>query len=672
MNRMPPAVLIVAALLVLGAVSHGADETFARTPEPEWLPLAPNMGDAVNVYYYPSYDLMRVRVDTDGMVRLIDESVARTPEGEPGGVFRQPETGGRPADPPDHSRHRPGRPRRAHVAGQQDPSPQLLLPFHRHHRSVPPPGLKREVFPWENNALGIIDEVLAPFEPMTIEGETVSVVLRDYVVGGLGFWKSVRSAGNVSAGGAEELLAGPITLRVNGEEALGGRGRFTDIQPHQVKYEGQARHPAVSVRTRTTTEYDGTQKVEMELAPGSEGEELHSLWLDVPIRDAMAPLWHVVTTGIRGNPAGRTPEGNGRVWDSQQHIPDHRPNWAGKLRTNFYPYYWLGAEERGLAWFADNDRNWEEFVQTLSGHAEYDTFGSEWDGGIRRAITGGIVPSYRDFAVWYAREFIRRGIGVYFDNSFPERAYDPITTSAYRLPDGRIQPSAGIWHRRDYLRRVWTLHKQYQSEAAPILMMIHMTNTHVASYMGWNHSNLDLEYHEAAVPQQKRWPAAMLRAQSLGRQTGNIPLALANVHHDRGTKEEVAFARRTRFGVLTVHEVKGRLYESHYGKPFGHLLDFGYGEEGCRVFNYWDEPYPLPVNNEQLKTLLLERDGRLMIVVCTWNDEAETVKITPDLQALDVELTQARNAETGEKLDFDGQTLTFDLEGYGVRVVRLE
>ena len=47
---------------------------------------------------------------------------------------------------------------------------------------------------------------------------------------------------------------------------------------------------------------------------------------------------------------------------------------------------------------------------------------------------------------------MKRGVGLYFDNAFPKRGLDPLTTSAYRLPDGRVQPSAGIWAHRDYLR----------------------------------------------------------------------------------------------------------------------------------------------------------------------------------------------------------------------------
>jgi hypothetical protein len=94
----------------------------------------------------------------------------------------------------------------------------------------------RKHFPFEGNKLGITDEVLPPFTPIKVKGKTVSVVYRDYEVGGLGLWSSIKAAGNVSAGGPVELLAGPMSLKVKREasdvkneteEVLTGKGTFT-------------------------------------------------------------------------------------------------------------------------------------------------------------------------------------------------------------------------------------------------------------------------------------------------------------------------------------------------------------------------------------------------------------------------------------------------------------
>ena len=65
-----------------------------------------------------------------------------------------------------------------------------------------------------------------------------------------------------------------------------------------------------------------------------------------------ATLFHEVTDGPRINYAGKLPEGEGVVWDST------KARKYNKWLNSFVPYIWLGSEERGLAWFAENDSGW--------------------------------------------------------------------------------------------------------------------------------------------------------------------------------------------------------------------------------------------------------------------------------------------------------------------------
>jgi hypothetical protein len=241
-----------------------------------------------------------------------------------------------------------------HVDGMEEP---LTHSFARKH------------FVWEGNRLGITDRVYPPFEPIQVDEGEVSVVMRRYRQEGMGLWSSVRATANDEGAEYEELLAAPITLRVNGEGELAGEGEFVRAADHEVVYEGRAEHRAVRVRTRCTTEYDGCMRVELTLASASGGEgstavdgnrlqstALESLVLDIPLRDDMVPLWHAVVTGLRQNPAGRTPEGSGRIWDSTQ-FPEY--DWPPDFKPfSFLPYIWLGAEERGFCFFADTDRGW--------------------------------------------------------------------------------------------------------------------------------------------------------------------------------------------------------------------------------------------------------------------------------------------------------------------------
>lgn len=704
---------------------------------------------------------------------------------------------------------------------------------------------ERIVFPWEGTHLGVTTDVYPPFRPIEVEGRTVRVVLREYRLGGLGLWDSVRAAGNVSAGGPEELLAAPLTVCVNGGESLSGEGDFVRarrrvmvgrdsnqrpifkeesyLPEHAVIYEGRAVHPAVTVSTRCTTEYDGCMAVEMTLGPGSQGAVLEKLWLEIPVRDCLAPLFHVTAAGLRENPAGATPAGTGLVWDSRVKIPATQ---GSSYVGNFKPYLWVGAEERGLCWFADNDAGWvldlerdspcltlaregdrlvlrvhlvqkavhlqtprrivfglmaspakpmpeewrrllpgqrfkhfrsriftmnyaadgiyackypshadfsifniiqalrwgapvedpwqawrcqneqrwspylkderfrrlvetltrvarqqpdlltmyfEEFTQTHATHPEAHVFQSEWSGEYHTPLlrqvtkewerlasirTGALAPSYRDFACWYAAEWIRRGIGCYFDNAFPIGVTDPVTTSAYVLEDGRLQPSAGLWSRRDYLRRIWVLHRQMSPRLMRPLMMVHMTNTHILPYLVWNECNLDLEWGDER-PLQAQWSPELLRVQSIGRQSGNLPLAMPTA--------------RNGMLVMLIHEAG--MFTALPSPEFVELLaDWHYGLPDCRVFNYWDTGAPVEVNDSRVKWLLLEHGGRLLLLVCTWNpDEAEVV-LTLDTRLLGVAVSQATdvlNPDSPVQLK-NGHVLATRLPGYGVRVLRIE
>ncbi len=679
-------------------------------------------------------------------------------------------------------------------------------------------------FPWENNALGITTEIYPPFEPIKRNVDQVDVVMRKYKQNGIGLWSSVQAKGNETD--YKELLAGPMSVQVSMDSAavdapgtaLEGAGVFTSTQKHMVVYEGRAAHPAVKVRTRSITEYDGCMRVEMDLLPGVENKELKALWVDIPIKDALAPLYHVTTTALRYNPAGSTPEGDGLIWDTRD-FPD------GEWPTGFRPYIWLGAEERGLCWFADNDKNWvkdvsfkkgtyapafslhrnkgtltlrihlvqkpvtiqrkrhivfglmatpakpmpkdwraigrpdhksfyfsmghvhglystyaskyplnydwatfdlnyarrsgnkelmadarerfkgwakrnvterigkdwrdkmvnlhklgwkrgagdpmsvyfEEFHSTVvKGGEEAPAFYTEWTGrplneGFFKGegpwaihlSTGGLVKSYRDFACWYGAEWLKRGYGLYFDNSFPKKATDPLTTAAYRWR-GVTVPSASMWNHRKYLKRIWIMHQQMRDPKAPQAMMIHMTNTQIAPYMVWNEYNLDLEWRNSDDPLQKRFSPDLLRTESLGLKTGTVPVVL-------GFSGGPA---------MLVHEIKSGITVKKYPKTF---VDFGYGKPDCEVYNYWGENPPVSVSDPDCKWLLLKRDGKLFVYLVTWNGVDAKVKLDLDLKKLGVNVNKVVNAENDEAVtELNGGSFTVDLPGFGVRALRLE
>lgn len=780
----------------------------------------PQPDRAVRLAYYPSYNFIKIRVDTrelsseaaearDAQVRIMTENGDEVFAGQMSWEEDVGENRFEVGDLPD---------------GQYTVTVEVSGGDYRRSFTRT---FRRTHFVWENNKLGVSDQVFEPFKPIRVDGRELSVVMRRYRKGGLGLWESVQAIGNDQNSKYREILTAPMSLKIQGQP-LNGDGRFTSTSDHKVVYEGMAEHPAVQVRTRTITEYDGCMRVEMTLQPGDEGTELQDLVLDIPIRDDLAPLFHATTTALRRNPSGSTPKGEGRIWDSRD-FPDGE--WYG----NFHPYYWLGGPERGIAWFADNDRGWvlnatpenpsksvpcqelirkgdtltlrvnfvqkpitleqkrtivfgliaspvkpmrrgwrrilfrrsygdypsitwlgsvwagtggrpdmggtypvgkdmsilnkmqelrmnggnagrfldiwlersekiaefgdtqwkrfrgqsrrslqrsagvgrdylnmywEEFHRVSRTHPETTVFGNEWSGGYGKGSMHTLAPSYIDFQCWYGAEYLRRGIGLYFDNTFPKRTGDVDTTAAYRRPGGVIQPSANMWRHREYLKRIWILHKQLAPAETPPVMMLHMTNTHILPYMGWNQSNLDLEWFYGPDPQQSKYSHDLLRAEAIGLQTGNIPLALATVK-DAESAEERELAYRSRFGTLFAHEIKWR-YKGGGAELMNTVLDFGYGREDCRVFNYWDPDCPVTTSNPEVKSILLERKGRLLLVLTTWNAEPETVEVSLATDRFDDPVRRAEDVETGETITFEDGQFRLEMAGYGVRVLQLD
>ena len=87
-------------------------------------------------------------------------------------------------------------------------------------------------------------------------------------------------------------------------------------------------------------------------------------------------------------------------------------------------------------------------------------FEGEWkaEGGRRSALNWS-SPSLVDCQAWYWDQYLKHNVydGIYLDDAFPTATYNCETGSAYRLPDGRVQPGTSFFGFREYLKRVWCL-----------------------------------------------------------------------------------------------------------------------------------------------------------------------------------------------------------------------
>ncbi|MBT3377866.1 MAG: hypothetical protein HN742_07520 [Lentisphaerae bacterium] len=330
--------------------------TFHR-PDAVWS-IGKEQKRSVNLLfkYYPYHNKIRLRVDLTALASRTQVT------GGTAGIFRAPRNDASPpiwetklafADHMVEDIHAiPDLPDGDYevsvlLAGDKTvPSTPVVQPF------------VRKRFEWEGNQLGITDEVMPPFEPLTVEGANVACVLRTHQHGSTGLWDSVETRG-------QQLLSGPMRWEVTthtgkqtpASQSVAGRGwAVVSRRANQVAGKSSWRAGAISARVETEYDVDGMMLTTLTLPP-TERATLDRLSLAIPIRNALARYMHAVGDSLRHNYAGFVPEGDGPIWDSSK---------GNKIdiQNTFFPYLWVGGAERGVCWFADTDRGWALDAET--------------------------------------------------------------------------------------------------------------------------------------------------------------------------------------------------------------------------------------------------------------------------------------------------------------------
>ena len=240
---------------------------------------------------------------------------------------------------------------------------------------------RRIRFPWENNILGREHKVYAPVRA----GE-----------GGRGQGIGRRTNLHVQCGRPDGQRDQPrpgnagrahdVARANRGRRDPLAVGRLAGRQVHedQAMLEGGAVSDVLRLTSRVEVEEDGATKVTWDFKPADRPAAIQRMWLDIPLKDAEVPLFHYAgSDSMRHNYAGRTPGGGRIVWEVDKEFGQPVQGWvpttfrveAGPVdgvvwdstkihhwsagnHDNFCPYVWLGAEERGLAWFGGTDRGY--------------------------------------------------------------------------------------------------------------------------------------------------------------------------------------------------------------------------------------------------------------------------------------------------------------------------
>lgn len=730
-----------------------------------------------------------------------------------------------------------------------------------------PMQFERQQLPWEHSKLGETEKIYPPFEPLTVEDKTINLSSqRAYVLNGFGLFDKVLSEGR-------EITAGPMSIKIEGaaQDWQFGAGKFTTVKGNVVDYSASAETGAVKITTNSSTEFDGCTRVEMDLLPGAQPQTISRMWIEIPLKDSEMPLFHALQfAGMRWNYAGKTPRGGQIEWETAPPAwSDRRPPiWSVKPGTEgqeniqiwnstdvrnintftvnpFVPYLWLGGAERGLAWFADSDKDWvpdlkkpgqtitregdrlvlrlylinkpviisskhhivfglqasptrpmmpdwrtvdrfaiwgymtpplgmfcctkfpidcdvslyDKLIQngkdtkagkkaspqffydkvdsekakgwpedmtadsyirhwvtdpwnnamvngplpsiyyeehwTDPSQIDVDQYGNEWAcrrylgyWPIReknrvvydspyatatnltgRFLSGQYSDSLVDFSVYYANELLKRGISLYFDNTYLKTSMNPSMDDAHFTENGQVQPSSQIWKQREYYKRIWNIINEYNEKGAnpPLWFSQHMTNSLILPWNTWTTCNLDNENTWTDVARKIK-PAAFpwdyLLTETAGRQVG-VP---CHSHYPVGGTGSTPMRE---WGMRRVHEITNannpwdaNSWPIAMDRTF---LAFGYGAPNVQVINYWSDTSAIHVANDDVKWLgMLKTDGPLAMLVLqsySYDPTSTSVKIDGKAAWLDVETRQPipGNADGSLQVDFK--------DSYGTRVL---
>lgn len=325
---------------------------WAKAKEPlRWVTDKPVVAPAVDFLfaYYPSSNKLRLRADISGLPKSakltrLTATVRDRLEGKAVKVVEFPLAGFKEG-PQEVTADLPALNGHYEIAmkgeGEGVPATATVKTF------------ERQVFPWENAPPGRSTKVYPPFTPLKVEGRRLQAVLRTHDLNDQGLLDQV-SATSATSGVTAPILAAPMryVAKVDGKEApvQAQPLKVVSAKENEVVTESTFSAGALSCLSRATWDYDGTGKVELTLQ-GSGGQPVNGLTLEIPFPDATTPLIHANSDRIRAPIAQKVPAGQGVVWDGSKVACD-------EFIKGFCPYIYLGSANRGLCWFAENDRNW--------------------------------------------------------------------------------------------------------------------------------------------------------------------------------------------------------------------------------------------------------------------------------------------------------------------------
>ncbi len=221
----------------------------------------------------------------------------------------------------------------------------------------------RKEYPWEHNQLGMSDEVIPPFQPLTVRERTVGMWGRSYTIapGGLP-GQIVVGPPTGSMGQPLPLLAAPVRLDVRRGDGIAtvadAESEIASAAMHRVDIRGSQQLGEIAADLTSFVEYDGWWEFAATLE-GAGTIETADLVIDLKDQPGL-PIDTLYVQrlgdGRYGNHFNAIPREPGIHFQSTEllKVKGSRFDWK-----SFVPQTYIGSGDRGLWFFAWSAAGWE-------------------------------------------------------------------------------------------------------------------------------------------------------------------------------------------------------------------------------------------------------------------------------------------------------------------------
>lgn len=209
--------------------------------------------------------------------------------------------------------------------------------------------------PWDDTRIGIYNDVPVPWVPLKSDAAQTKALKQIYSFGNAVFPVSITANNRT-------ITSRPISVCIDGKsDENNGKSELVKNTPRQAFYKSSAKIGNVKLDANIKIDFDGMVWVDLTMCPAAgQTAEIKKMSIDIPLKKDFAEQVHA-----NGGDTHKAKFGFTGI------VP--KEGWYKNLFEK--PTFWVGNDDAGLSWFAENLKGWhlqkhEKSVEIIPGANE--------------------------------------------------------------------------------------------------------------------------------------------------------------------------------------------------------------------------------------------------------------------------------------------------------------